>query len=641
MYIVTFYSYKGGVGRTLALANVATDLVRRGRRVLLVDFDLEAPGLDTFQLFKPQRPTQGIVEYVNDYLALHETPDVLEYSYEATLPQCAGNRIVNGELDKSNVHADEVSDTGRLYVMPAGRRDASYSKLLQNIDWGLLYAEHNGYLMFEDMKEQWKQSFNPDYVLIDSRTGHTDVGGICTRQLPNAVVLLFFPNDQNLIGLEGVVSDIRDEAKPPRNKRIFLHFVMSDVPDLDDEDHILRDRRDEFERKLGFKRVLTVHHYNSLALLNQMIFCESRPRSRLAREYKQVAQEIIRRNAGDKDGALIFLSRYAEERRRGTLSRLDAETMISSIESEHASDGDIQTHIAFLRMEDGAHEQAKQTLERAIQTIVTSPRTLARRAQCRLLPLKDETGAEADALRALEQPNISEPDALRAFQILAELQQSNVFRRAAQQPTVELLPVGVRLFVGSRLNRDIADLPIATKILRSVLDDPNIDESLRAGAKHSLALSLIGMGAVSDAVHLLEKEVAKNPTDIPVLFNYAMARWALHGKYDTGLFQKVLVLVSPRSQSHSRGANYFQCMAIAHWIVGDLEMAVQTLDRAESLTVASQFSCWHYLEVSKETFHEDLKAIKRMFSGEDVRPEFFSRNQKRELSPTSVTAGDS
>jgi MinD-like ATPase involved in chromosome partitioning or flagellar assembly len=224
MYIVTFYSYKGGVGRTLALANVATDLVRRGRRVLLVDFDLEAPGLDTFQLFKPQRPTQGIVEYVNDYLALHETPDVLEYSYEATLPQCAGNRIVNGELDKSNVHADEVSDTGRLYVMPAGRRDASYSKLLQNIDWGLLYAEHNGYLMFEDMKEQWKQSFNPDYVLIDSRTGHTDVGGICTRQLPNAVVLLFFPNDQNLIGLEGVVSDIRDEAKPPRNKRIFLPF---------------------------------------------------------------------------------------------------------------------------------------------------------------------------------------------------------------------------------------------------------------------------------------------------------------------------------------------------------------------------------------------------------------------------------
>ena len=45
--IITFYSYKGGVGRTLALANMATQMVRWGRRVLLVDFDLEAPGLDS------------------------------------------------------------------------------------------------------------------------------------------------------------------------------------------------------------------------------------------------------------------------------------------------------------------------------------------------------------------------------------------------------------------------------------------------------------------------------------------------------------------------------------------------------------------------------------------------------------------
>jgi cellulose biosynthesis protein BcsQ len=43
MYISTFYSFKGGVGRSLALANIATELVIRGKRVLIVDFDLEAP----------------------------------------------------------------------------------------------------------------------------------------------------------------------------------------------------------------------------------------------------------------------------------------------------------------------------------------------------------------------------------------------------------------------------------------------------------------------------------------------------------------------------------------------------------------------------------------------------------------------
>ena len=42
--IVTFYSWKGGVGRTMALANTAVQLARKGNRVLVVDWDLEAPG---------------------------------------------------------------------------------------------------------------------------------------------------------------------------------------------------------------------------------------------------------------------------------------------------------------------------------------------------------------------------------------------------------------------------------------------------------------------------------------------------------------------------------------------------------------------------------------------------------------------
>jgi MinD-like ATPase involved in chromosome partitioning or flagellar assembly len=46
--IFTLYSYKGGVGRSMALANVAHWLYLRGLNVLMVDWDLEAPGLETF-----------------------------------------------------------------------------------------------------------------------------------------------------------------------------------------------------------------------------------------------------------------------------------------------------------------------------------------------------------------------------------------------------------------------------------------------------------------------------------------------------------------------------------------------------------------------------------------------------------------
>jgi len=62
MYVTTFYSFKGGVGRTMALVNVAVELALQGKRVVAVDFDLEAPGLDTFDLGRPAETTPGIVD---------------------------------------------------------------------------------------------------------------------------------------------------------------------------------------------------------------------------------------------------------------------------------------------------------------------------------------------------------------------------------------------------------------------------------------------------------------------------------------------------------------------------------------------------------------------------------------------------
>src|SRR5205823_3755864 len=83
VYTITFYSFKGGVGRTFALVNVAAELARRGRRVLLVDFDLEAPGLETFERLRPSEPHPGVVEYVKDYMLTKQPPDVRKYIYSA------------------------------------------------------------------------------------------------------------------------------------------------------------------------------------------------------------------------------------------------------------------------------------------------------------------------------------------------------------------------------------------------------------------------------------------------------------------------------------------------------------------------------------------------------------------------------
>jgi cellulose biosynthesis protein BcsQ len=287
LYIITFYSFKGGVGRTMALVNVAAELARRGRKVLVIDFDLEAPGLETYKHLRPPHPHPGIVEYVTQFRQAFEVPNLLDYIYEAK------------PIGKNG---------GRLWVMPAGRRDQAYRSDLANLDWQRLYKEEDGFLLFEDTKKGWEEELKPDYVLIDSRTGDTDVLGICTRQLPDSVVLMFTPNEQNLAGLENVYRDIRREEREGLKKKIRLHFVAANVPDLDDEDGILRRQLQAFLARLQIKWFSgIIRRYENLNLLDQSVFTLDRPRTRLARSYRRLLRTLLKDNPADRDGVMIFL----------------------------------------------------------------------------------------------------------------------------------------------------------------------------------------------------------------------------------------------------------------------------------------------------------------------------------------------
>ena len=150
MYVTTFFSYKGGVGRTMALINTAYLLVEQGKRVLIVDFDLEAPGIPSFEAFRCAANRPGIVDYVCAYRDSGEAPDVGDFIVECAIDQ-----------HKS------------IWLLPAGRHtQAGYAEKLYSIDWQDLYGRQDGFLMFEDMRQQWTDhSASFDYVLIDSRTG--------------------------------------------------------------------------------------------------------------------------------------------------------------------------------------------------------------------------------------------------------------------------------------------------------------------------------------------------------------------------------------------------------------------------------------------------------------------------------------
>jgi MinD-like ATPase involved in chromosome partitioning or flagellar assembly len=179
--IITFYSFKGGVGRTMTLANVATQLAMWGFRVLCIDWDLEAPGLHLyFKNWINTRGTDGLVDLFHKF---------------------GQDLAVDWRECRTPVRVPSAH--GRLDLIAAAGESDEYVHLLQSIDWQKLYADRDLGSYLENVRAEWQAEY--DFTLLDSRTGITDIGGICTVQLPDCLILQFSANEQSLYGAVDVV----------------------------------------------------------------------------------------------------------------------------------------------------------------------------------------------------------------------------------------------------------------------------------------------------------------------------------------------------------------------------------------------------------------------------------------------------
>jgi hypothetical protein len=223
--IITFYSYKGGTGRTMLLANVAWILASAGQRVLVIDWDLEAPGLHRYFhpfLIDPELvATDGLIDMVMDYSRHALTP--LEDEHDADW--------VDQLLDVRRyvVSVDWLfAAPGLLHLLPAGRQNALYAVRTNTFGWQDFYERLNGGAFFDLLRRKVRQSY--DYVLIDSRTGVSDTSGICTIQMPDQLVVCFTASEQNLQGGAAIAASVKahwakrdSDGKP--DHRIFPVFT--------------------------------------------------------------------------------------------------------------------------------------------------------------------------------------------------------------------------------------------------------------------------------------------------------------------------------------------------------------------------------------------------------------------------------
>lgn len=322
MLRVTFYSYKGGVGRTLALLNVAALLARQGRKVVAVDLDLEAPGFGLSVLTRSPdgRPERGVSEFLLGRLDgdnMHLEADA--YSYPILQPQCGDN----------------------LWLMPAGQRSKDLADAIPG-----LYADLKdpSARLFELLVAEVQHKFAPDYVFFDSRTGTADIAGVCTLHLPQVVVAVCGLSEQNVEGMANVLQQMRDFRREGAMPEVATLLVRSPVPRLREErrgtmgrgaarlplledepqspeERLLMARMEEIERRIqapidaefgpglqsfpNLRRQDLRHELEYDPLVPVTGELQLTRGSRLAAQYRNLAMSIAR--ASTKDAELVLL----------------------------------------------------------------------------------------------------------------------------------------------------------------------------------------------------------------------------------------------------------------------------------------------------------------------------------------------
>jgi MinD-like ATPase involved in chromosome partitioning or flagellar assembly len=340
--VVTFYSYKGGVGRTMALVNTAHVLARDGWRVLMVDFDLEAPGMTHFFAREVQRRPAHVRKDALDLLldAKQSLAEADAAGTEPSYPKSIAEYVIPLPLPKEWLETLETGipyRNGRLDLIPAtlepSRRGEApdeppldYLERLDELDLpgiflpsgpGHRFGDHArrhfvnarfeapGDILFT-LREQVQAAY--DIVMIDSRTGLNEISGFSIGTIADSLVICCGLNRQNVEGTRFFMERTglldRDKAKP---------FVISAGPIPPWRERAVKARLRRMRRAFSADReiaenglALDIGHglpeiveipYHPDAAVTEQVFVRRTPEEPISAAYQLLAQKIRRKVA--------------------------------------------------------------------------------------------------------------------------------------------------------------------------------------------------------------------------------------------------------------------------------------------------------------------------------------------------------
>ena len=336
--LTTFYSFKGGVGRTQSLHNVGARLAALRRKVLMVDVDLEAPGLSIGALPDRVRTSKdGFAEIASDLLfeldvVLDEDPDFFADVIQTYRSRIDGAlHVVDVPIEPRNADlADRLRErmnvtnlpTGSLALLTTGRIDPDYPQKMIDVriddafehtltdkqqarlpnflaaaglptlpgtpdTLGLVFTAVLRHLLRGATDPSTGDAFQ--HVLIDSRSGLADVGGLCLRGLPDTRVVLSGLNRQNLEGTRMVLETLSAEDREDDH----LTVVFSPVPEGEVE--LLETRLSDAKETLDVddEQIHLLHYHPRIALTEDPFAEPIHEHTRIYDEYEALTDRLL------------------------------------------------------------------------------------------------------------------------------------------------------------------------------------------------------------------------------------------------------------------------------------------------------------------------------------------------------------
>lgn len=193
--VVAFHSFKGGVGRTVHAVALADLLAQRGRRVLLVDADLEAPGITW--MHQAQGGACDIA--YDDLLALlHSSTD----GDRSKAVEIASGYLVNQETVRHK-------NGGRLVILPTSRRTRLGPPRIEPAQ--LLTPDRSRYFLTESLADL-AAAADLDTVVVDLRAGASELSAPILLDPRVQRIFVTTLSSQSVDGTEQMIRQLGDKA---------------------------------------------------------------------------------------------------------------------------------------------------------------------------------------------------------------------------------------------------------------------------------------------------------------------------------------------------------------------------------------------------------------------------------------------